>query len=42
MGIEEFLAIIFLAPVLNWLTLVLLDGIGLFKDRFYTSNRRFR
>lgn len=38
-SIGEFLGIIFFMPLLIWLPLVLFDGIGIFKDAFYTSYR---
>lgn len=31
-----------LVPILIYLTLVLFDGIGYFRDRFHTSGRRPR
>jgi len=41
-GISEFLAVVFLSPFLIWFVLILFDGLGIFKDNFYTSNRRTR
>jgi len=40
--IGDFLGVIIFMPIFIWLTLVLLDGFGLFRDIFYTSNRRTR
>lgn len=41
-SIQEFLGMIFFLPILIWLVLVLFDGIGIFKDVFFTSNRKPR
>jgi len=41
-GINEFLAIIFITPVFYYLTLILFEGIGIFKDNFYISQRKWR
>jgi len=37
--IGDFLGITFFLPIFIWLPLVLLDGLGIFKDQFYTSGR---
>jgi len=40
--ISEFLGIIIGFAWFIWLTIVIFDGFGIFKDIFYTSNRRPR
>lgn len=40
--ISDFLGIVIFMPFLIYLTLVIFDGIGIFRDIFYTSNRRER
>lgn len=40
--IKDFLGIIAIFPFINFLILVLFDGIGIFKDNFYMSNRQWR
>lgn len=41
-SIGEFIAVILIAPVLSYLAIILFDGLGIFKDNFYISNRRMR
>jgi len=43
-SIGEFFGVIFIFPLFIWLALVFYDGLGIFKDVFYTSGRspRFR
>jgi len=40
--ISDFLGIIIFLPFFIYMTLVIFDGIGIFRDIFYTSNRRTR
>lgn len=40
--IENFLACVVFLPIFIYLTLVVWDGVGYFRDIFYTSNRRRR
>ena len=41
-SIGDFFGTIFILPILIWLPLVVFDGIGIFKDMFFTSNRKPR
>jgi hypothetical protein len=41
-GIAEFLGCFFFLPLLNYLYFAVFDGIGIFKDAFFTTNRRTR
>jgi len=40
--IEHFLGCVIFLPIFIYLTLVVFDGMGFFRDMFYTSNRRRR
>jgi hypothetical protein len=41
-SIEEFLGIMFFFPLFIYLTLVVFDGLGIFRDVFFTSTRKRR
>jgi hypothetical protein len=38
--ISDFFGLIIFMPLLIYLALLLFDGLGIFKDIFYTSDRR--
>ena len=40
--IKEFFGYLFLTGFIIWITYMIFDGFGIFKDFFYTSNRRRR
>lgn len=40
--IEHFLGVIIFLPFLIFYGLIILDGIGIFRDIFFTTNRRIR
>jgi hypothetical protein len=37
--IKEFFGFLFLAGIFIWLTFIFFDGIGIFRDVFYTSGK---
>jgi len=41
-GISEFFGTIMFLPFIMYLTLMVFDGVGLYKDWFFTSSRRPR
>jgi len=41
-GISEFFGIMFFLPIFPYLTFVIFDGFGVFRDVFMTSNRKAR
>ena len=41
-GISEFLGCFFFLPILPFLIFSVMDGLGIFRDQFMTSNRRPR
>lgn len=40
--IKEFLGMMIFFPFLVYFTLIIFDGIGIFRDIFFTSDRRRR
>lgn len=40
--IENFLAVVVFLPIFIYLPLILFDGVGAFRDIFFTSNARSR